>query len=194
MCSPEIAAGFQVAGIGMQVAGALNEGKSQKSYYDYLAGQNETEAAQTIEAANKNVGMVSRAAGVEEINLNRNVAEVRGTQMATLAASGVWAGSGTAEDISRDTTNKAELDRAAIRMNADLKSQQIALEAANRSKALREQSIQFKMAGANALQAAGMNAAGSILSGAGQVASSYYKWNQTSKGSKSDNWTLKGKI
>jgi hypothetical protein len=178
MCNPAAIAAMQVAGTVGSAVGAAGEGKAQQSYYNYLAAQNEAQTVNVTKAADTNVGLVSGAAAREDVNLSRDVAVTEGAQRAASSASGVWGGSKTREDIATDTANKAALDRAAIRTNADLQSQKITTEAANETAALRNQAGSFRMAGENARRTGNINATTSVLNGATNVASRWYQWKQ----------------
>jgi hypothetical protein len=182
MCNPAAIGAFQAAGAAQKAVGAANAGKTQQSYYNYLATQNEVQAQDVAKTSDQNVGIVSDAAGVAQQNLSRTAATVEGTQKAAEAANGVYSGSGSAEAVARDTANKAALDRAAISQNAFLQSQQIATASTNQQKALRAQAQGFVQSGLNARTAGNINAETSLLDSATSVAGSWYKWNQTSKG------------
>lgn len=182
MCNPAAVMVMQGLGSVQGAMGSIAEGDSKNSYYQYLASQNEKQIPEVLKTSNLNTGIVSSAAARDESNLSRSVASLKGTQKAVQAANGVWGGSATASDIERDTNNKAELDRAAIRENANLRSQAIAKGAKDDIAGLRSQANQLRMAGSDAIDASRTNAASSLLTGATQVASNWYKWKQTSRG------------
>lgn len=183
----------QIAGTAQSAMAANAQGQSQKAYYSYLAAQNTTQIPKVLTAANLNTGEVANASAVTQSNLDRNVSTLEGAQKASMAANGVTGGSQTAEAVQRDTANKAALDRAAIRTNANLQTRSIAMGATNQVDALKQQSQLYTMAGDNAGVAGRMNATTSLLSGATQVASNYYKWKMTQPGGDSSNDWL-GKV
>jgi hypothetical protein len=176
-------AAMQAIGVAQQAVSASNQGKASQAYYQFLASQNEKQVPQIQKAANLNTETVVSAAGREETNLNRGASALEGAQKATEAASGVYGGSGTAADVARDTASKVALDRAAIRENANLRTRAIATGAANEVTALKTQADSFRMAGDNAAVAGRTNAISSVLGGATQVASSWYRWRQLYGGS-----------
>ena len=169
---------MQVAGTAQQAIAASNQGKSQQAYYNLLATQSKTQADELAGTADINTGLVSNAAAREDTNLTRTVSTVEGSQRAANASSGVWAGSKTAENIAQDTENKAQLDRAAIRTNANLQSQKITTETKNQQNALRNQAQSYLIAGDNARVSGSINAMNSVLNGATAVAGNWYQWKQ----------------
>lgn len=186
MCNPAMIMGMQAFGAVQSAEAANQAGEAKNSYYQYLATQNLKQANNVTTTADQNVGTVVSAEGREEQNLNRSVATTEGAQKSGMAANGVYGGSGTASDVLRDTENKAALDRSAIRTNANLRAKAIATGATNQATALRTQAGQYQTAGADAVKAGRTNAFTSLLNGATQVASNYYKWKQTQPQTSSD--------
>lgn len=179
MCNPAAMMGIQAVGAIGQAYGANAAGQGQKAYYQYLAAQNLTQVPKVLNTANLNTETVVSASGREETNLNRGVSALEGSQKAGMAANGVWGGSKTASDVIGDTENKAALDRAAIRTNANLQTRSIAMGAQNEVAALKSQSNEYTMAGENAAAAGRINAATSILNGATAVAKNWYAYDMT---------------
>lgn len=179
MCTQAAVLGLQAIGTAQAASAANTAGQSKNAYYQYMAAQNLTQANAVKTTADQNIGIVQSAAGREETNLNRTVATTEGAQKSGMAANGVWGGSGSAGDVINDTENKAALDRAAIRTNANLKVGAIAKGATDTSVALTTQAGQYEAAGGDAATAGRTNAFTSVLSGATQMASNWYKWKQT---------------
>jgi len=84
-----------------------------------------------------------------------------------MAAAGVYGV--TADDIISDTINKAKLDAANIRYNADVQSWAVNKEAAEKGWALRNQGTLFRAAGKQARQAAAINMTSTLLGTASSV-------------------------
>jgi hypothetical protein len=174
---------------GVSAYGQYRQGKSQDQYYRYLADQNEREAEaaritaeQEAELA-KQTGDLRSTIGQNEAaqrakELKGNVSTVKGAQRAAMAAMGIYGV--TAEDILTDTTNKAKLDEANIRYNADINSWEAKrnadLEAwsarkgaADKGWALGNQASAYRLAGKQARSAAKINMVSSILGTAASI-------------------------
>ena len=90
-----------------------------------------------------------------------------------MAVNGLGAGSVTAEDIVLDTQTKAEMDKEAIRYNADAMIKETQTQARNQAWDLRSQSKLNLFAGKNAKRAGEINAASSLLGSASSTARLY---------------------
>jgi hypothetical protein len=182
MCNPAaLAMTTIVAGTAQSYQANKAQGEAQQNYYNYLAAQNEETAKETFKATGKQVSLIQDEAARTGANLTRQVKVLEGSQRAAEGASGT-AGSVTAEDIARDTENKANLDRAAIRASADMQTESAVDAGTAQAVALRRQADSYRLAGANARFSGNLNAQASILSGATAVADQWYRYNQTSKG------------
>ncbi len=170
------------AGVATQAAGGLfaayganEEGKAQKRYYDYMAAQDEQAAVRTIQQGEVQSGLFQDK-GLDETKIFKDkTAQTFGAQDAASAASGV-AGSVTAQDVARDSFDRAKMDELAIRYNADSGSWAAKTEAANKAWELRQSAAGKKAAGKNARYAGKMNAISSLLGSAGQVAGGLSKY------------------
>lgn len=192
MCEPITIAAIALtaAAGGMQAYGQVQQGKAQSKMYQYqasLALQNakltreySEQQKKSIEgAAESNITAVQGAAAEDSKQLAREIAQLTGTQRATMGALGI--GGVTAQDIALDTFDKAKLDQMAIRYNANVKGFMISEEAKRniwtlgeetKSKvwSLEEEAKQYGAAAKNARRAANIKATGTILGTAAQVA------------------------
>jgi len=86
-----------------------------------------------------------------------------------MAAMGIYGV--TADDILTDTTNRAKLDAANIRYNADVASWSANKEASEKAWALRNQAKLYRFSGKNAKTAANINMANTLLGTASSIVS-----------------------
>jgi hypothetical protein len=164
---PVMAVVATVASGGVSVYGQYQEGQSKNKYYQYLADQNERQASDIEKTAENQVTLIQDKAARDAKDLKNSTAKIAGTQKATMAAMGI---SGvTAEDIITDTFNKAKLDAANLRYNADIESWSTNKEASEQASALRSQSASFRFAGKEAKRAAGINMTSTLLGTAGSI-------------------------
>jgi hypothetical protein len=175
--------------MGAQVVGGIasadaseKQGRSQQRYYDYLAGQNEITAKETLKAADQQTTFIQDDAAGQTKLVRASGRLAAGAQRAALAANGVSLSSVSAEDLARDSFNREELDAEAVRHNADTKSYETQMQASMTAKSLRSQAVGYRMGGANAAEAGRLNAQTSLLGTATSVANTYYGYSQTSKG------------
>jgi hypothetical protein len=153
---------------GVTAYGQYQSGKAQDKYYNYLAEQNEREAEAAQKTADQQSTIVQNEAAQKAKELKGDVSRVKGAQKAAMAAMGIYGV--TADDILTDTTNKAKLDEANIRYNADVTSWSVNKEAAERGWALRNQSKLFRFAGKQAMTAAKINMTSTLLGTASSIA------------------------
>jgi hypothetical protein len=185
MCSPAAAViGLQVAGGATSAEASIQSGKAQQRYYDYLAGQNERQAADVLDAGDKQTSFIQDSAASETKNLRASQRVFEGSQKVALAANGVPLSSVSAEDLARDTWKREEMDAEAVRYNADTKSYETQMQARAQATALRTQAGGYRMAGRNAKRAGDMGAVTSLLGSATSVSDTWYRYGQTSKGAK----------
>lgn len=174
MCDPvSISAAAMVASTGLSIYSGIQSANGQRAagaanqkYYYYLAGLSEEEAAKAQEQSARDQTTIDIASK-----------GVRSSQRAVMAANGVGGGSVTAEDLLRDTFNTAELDKMAVRYNADSISNSKYAEAKG-----------YRMAGANTLQAANINADTTLLTTASSVASRWLEYGSAA------GWGRKAKV
>lgn len=181
MCSPAIATGVIAAGSYYSAQGQMQQGESQNQYYRYLADTTEKQADAVMATAGRQEDAIQDQGASEFKNLKKAEARFEGAQTASMAANGVIGGV-TAEDVAADTIDKAKLDEAAIRYNADVKSWEVRNNAKMNAWDLRNQAAQQRVAGANAKRAGEIGAVSTLLGGAGAVASNWTNWGKTSGG------------
>lgn len=173
-------AGIQAAGAGLSAYGNYRQGIAQKKYYENQAAASELEANLTEKAGQQEATFAENEGASQGLALARKSAELRGTQRAALAGSGI-AGSVTANDIATDTESKINLDKMAIKYNADLKAWKADQDARNRAHALRQQAIGYKIASKESEKAGKIGAATSLLGGAAQVADTTARYSRYAK-------------
>jgi len=136
MCDPisiTAVAVITTAGV-TKAVGQKAEGEATANMYEYqaaLARQNQVLVQQQRDAqvsaiedtAQSNITATQDVAALESNRLSRSVAELSGTQRATIGALGI--GGVTAADIVKSSFDKANLDQLALRYNANVKSYQI---------------------------------------------------------------------
>lgn len=179
MCNPAAVIGIQVAGTALSAYGSYTQGLAQKNYLNYAADNSDKQAslveAQGVQAAN-----ASRDSGAESTRIFKNQeARLEGSQKVAIG-SNLGGGSKTAEQITADTFDRARLDEMAIKYNADLESWRVLNEANQKAAQLRDQATGQRLAGKEALRAGKTAAFTDLLSGAGQVAGSWYTNKMTS--------------
>lgn len=166
------AIGLQVAGSASSAYSAQQAGLAQEGYYKYVARQADSEANLAEAAGAKTAHSIEDAAAYEFSRMRRGVRQTQGAQAAALAASGN-AGTTTAEDIARDTVDKARLDEMVIHYNADSQAGETLRQAGLSAYNLRSQAEGYRMAGSNARAAGDRAFVSTLLGGASSVASTF---------------------
>jgi hypothetical protein len=155
---------------GVSAYGSYQQGKAQKKMNDYSADVARQQAAIEARTAETNVTLVQDTAKEQSKIARREAALIEGEQKGILAAQGVGGDSVTAADILTSTFDTAELDRQAIRYNADAKAWAIKSGAEFNTWDLVNQSNMYGMAGKNAMKAGKVGVATSLLEGASSSA------------------------
>ncbi len=173
MCNPAAVMGIQAAGMAYSAMSNYQQGIAQKNYYDYAATQSEKQAIlaekQGVQAADN-----ARDVGAESTkSFKRQAAQLEGAQKVAIGAN-LGSGSKTAEQIVGDTFDKEKMDEMAIKYNADVEAWRAVNEANLKSFDLRSQAAGYRMAGKQAKKAGKIGAINDLLSGAGQVAGTWY--------------------
>lgn len=156
--------GMTAFGAGMSAVGAYNKSKADKAAYEYQA-QVARNNAQVAEWQAQDAIMRGQTA---EGNQRMKTAQLKGTQRAAMAARGLALDEGSPLDILTTTDLMGERDALTVRDNA-----------AKEAWALREQGKGYTAnAGLLGFRADSesplMSAGSTLLTGAGQVASSWY--------------------
>ncbi len=172
---------------GVAAYGQYQEGKATRAYYNSLADQNDRQAQMGRDTAEMQATILQNEAAQRNKELAGEVKTVKGTQKATMAAMGLYGV--TAEDILEDTTNKANLDAANIRYNADIQSWALKKEANERGWALGNQASLFRTAGKQAKTASYINMTSTLLGTASSIAMAGAKFPTKSPGGTSKIYT-----
>lgn len=154
-----------IAGTAFSVIGGLQQGKAQQAAYNYQA------------AVDRNNSLISKrqaddaiARGkVEEDQLRLKVNQVKGSQRAAFASTGVDLGSEVVSDTLADTAATGELDALTIRSNAAREAYGYKVHGMNYDASAKGNVL----AGKNAVSASKTNAFTTILGGASTVSD---KW------------------
>ena len=167
---------------GVAAYGQYQAGQASDAYYKALADQNDREAQMAKDTADQQTSILQNEAAQKSKELSGDVKTIKGTQKASMAAMGLYGI--TADDILGDTVNKAKLDAANIRYNADIQSWALKKEANERGWALNNQANAFRMAGKQAKTASYLNMTATLLGTASSIFSGLGKLNDlTGKGS-----------
>lgn len=179
-------------GIGLLVSGAVggaysawSSGKSQESYYNFLADQSRLKAQLAKESADQAAGYAQDEGARAGHQLKIQVNQIEAQQKSSMIAQGMALNSVTAEDIIKDNISKAQLDEMAIRYNAELKAYQAERAGIMQAFDFAGQAGSQAGAGQIAMQTGRINAYSSLLGGLGQAGMGYYAMNngKTSGGS-----------
>ena len=158
--------GLQIGGVLTQAFGAYQQSQAQQQAYAYQAAV----AANNAAAAEIAAQDALRRGQKEEQNVRLKTAALRGSQRASLAARGIDLGEGSALDILTTTDFMGERDALTTRDNAEKEAWGHRVRGAGLA------------ADAGLLSNAASNinpfasAAGTLLTGASGVASSWAKW------------------
>ena len=171
MCDPvSIAATASVATTLAQGYQAQQMGEYQNDVARYNARQTENEATRVRQKGTE-----------EEIKQRNKVEQLVSRQRATLASSGVDINTGSAADLQEDALVMGEAD--ALRIRSNYMDQAESME--TQAELTREQGRMAERAGDNAFYT-------SILTGGGQVASSWYTPQSTNSVSNTSTLTTQG--
>ena len=179
-----IAVTTAVVSASVSAYGSYQQGQAQKRMNQYNSDVANQQALIQARTADTNVQLVQSEAANQSKIQARKVMQLEGEQKGVLAAQGVGGGSVTSADIEKSTLDTAELDKQAIKYNADTKSWAIKSGSDFESWNLANQSNQYTMAGKNAAMAGDIGVGTSLLQGASQIASAgmMNKYYQSNKG------------
>lgn len=152
MCGLMAAATLMASGSVISAIGQNEQGKYQQQVANNNAIIQERLAKDAI-----------KRGGIDEAQHRDKVAQFKAKQRASMAASGISIDSGSAEDILNDTTMMGELDALTIRNNAEREAFGHRAGAAN-------QIAQGQLSRTSGKY----GAMGTILSGSGQAAATWY--------------------
>lgn len=163
MCHPAVAMGLMAVAGGVTAYAQMQQGRAQKSYYNYLAGQARLEGAAALAMAQKQAELTQESASIENKSLALKGAEASASQKAAMAASGLDLSSVTAQDITLDTLTKAKMDEMMIRRNANLQAASQLDEGKYANWSAESQAQQYGYAGKQAKKAGNIGAFTTLL-------------------------------
>ena len=168
MCNANIGMGMQLGGGIFSAIQANRQGQAAQAYYNYLSQQTDTNAKSTMD-------QLYRQGGTSRSYVAQKAAETLAKSRAAMAANGIDATSGTYDDIIRDSQAQSTLDELAVEYSANEKAREVRQDAY-------DQMAGYEAAGTNAAAAGKAAMWGGLMSTAGQFASSWDSWRQTSMG------------
>lgn len=164
-----IAMGVMAVGAGMSAYGSYQSSKANKAAMSYQAGVSANNAQIAEWQAQDALQRGQTAEGQSRLR----TAQLKGSQRARLAANGVALDEGSALNVLNDTDYQGEQDALTIRNNASKE----AWAYRNQASGMTSDSLLLQgQSDATSPAAAGF---GSLLTGAGSVASSWYRYNST---------------
>lgn len=159
MC--EIMTALAIGSTLMGAAGAIQQGQATAAANTYSAQVQDMNAT----LADRRAKDAIARGQVDEQRKRQQVAQVRGQQTAAMAANGVDLSFGSPLDTIVDTSVLGELDALTIRTNSAREAYDFKVDAVNK----RSGAGMSRMQADNAVTGSYMNAAGTILGGAGKV-------------------------
>jgi len=166
------ALGLQMAGVGMSLMGSYNQAEAQQQTLNYEASV----AANNAAIANYQAGLALTIGQQNEEAERERTAATFSDQRAAMAANGVDLGTGSPTEVLASTKLVGERDALTIRDNA---ARQAWAYRNNAASYLSEKSADEATKGAISPTGAAL---GSLLTGAGAVASSWYRYTKTTSG------------
>lgn len=167
MCTQSNAMGLQGLGVGASAFGSYNLATAQKGALNYEASVANNNAA----LAEYQAQVTAQVGANQQFVSGLKYGQAFGDQRAALAASGVDLGSGSAVEGLATTKYMGKVDQLTIQNNT---ANQIWAEKTQAQGYTSEAA--FDKAGANSINPV-LSGATSLLSGAGTVASSWYRYN-----------------
>jgi hypothetical protein len=156
-----------IASAGLGAAGQMQQGQAQKDAADYQAAVDRNNAILSQRQARD---AVERGQADQQTQMRKN-ADAEGRARASYASRGIEGNFGSPLEVMGDMAQFGALDAKTIGINSQREAAQYEAQAmnSNASATLKQQQ------GNNAQAAAGIGAMGSLISGAGSVASNWYK-------------------
>ncbi|MDY0243144.1 MAG: hypothetical protein RBR34_13320 [Rhodospirillaceae bacterium] len=179
-------AGMAMAAVGTAVSAysahaSGQQAKAQANYQSAVARNN-------AEIATQNAKDTEAAGRAEEQRQRIANAQKLGAIRAEAGASGVDIGSGTVLDTVADQNMIGEYDALTTRNNYQRQANSHYQQAAN----FLNDSSSFQTAASNATLNGGLSAGGTLLSGAGKVAGSWYQYSNGLKSNNTESWYSDG--
>ena len=176
MCSPimGVTLGMQAISGAMQAKGQYEQGKAEEQAYKHQAAVNE----QNAKLAQVSADIARQGAMIEEDKSGKQFEQLLGTQRAVMAANGLDGGSGTNSMVLQDTAREGAEEATWIRHQGMMKKWGFQNE---QYQHLRDADMN-RAAGKNARKAGKMNAFGTLLSTAANMAMTGYQMGGTGGG------------
>lgn len=168
MVSPIFTVGTGLAGLGLSAAGAAQ----QASTANAAADAQSKIAANNAKTAESEARYAEATAEENAQAQRRKTAQVIGAQRAAMGASGAVVDQGSFMDVTLDTATRGELDAQALLDEGD----RAAWRARNQADTYSAQSKIYSQSKTSPLA----SVTGSLLSGASQIGSNWYKMTKTS--------------
>jgi lipopolysaccharide biosynthesis regulator YciM len=166
LCGP---AALPLAAAGMAAMGSLMQGRSAMQQGNYEAGVHALNARIATDAAHDSVLQGQK----EALQFYRKVGQVKGQQVAAMAANGIDVGSGTALTVQQDTEAAAQDDAANLYHEIDHRTDGFLLKSASDM----GEAQAAKARGRSAMIGSVFQAAGSLMGGFSQMSALSAKMN-----------------
>lgn len=173
MCHPAAFAAVAGAGGVVGAAGAYQQARSTMAYYDSVASQKDTAAKLAEKSGEMEQKAIVDQAATESKLIRERADAVQGAQTAALAASGIGAGSKTAEQLALDSLDREQADLEALRYNADQRLSQSKNNTAMQAWQLRSESAMARSSSDATRRGIPFAVAGSLLGSASSAGQSY---------------------
>lgn len=167
---PVLSIAASVIGTAVSAVGQLQAGKARAAQLNYQAAVGRNNAILAQRAAD-DARLRGEEAARREASKTKQLA---GRQRAVLAANGQLVDQGSALDITDDTMQIGKLDELTIRSNAEREALGYEAQGMN----FQAGSELNKMGANNAISSSQGDAFGTVLTGAGNVASKWYKFGE----------------
>jgi len=173
MCDPTLIYLGVTAAAGIYSASQqMAQGEAQSDYYNAVAKNQQEQARIARETGQHQAELVQDTAKYQGTRLAQDQAKERSAQVAAAAAMGVYGGV-TLDDLAKDTANVQGQDTTLLRYNADVRSWESTVGAANRSYALETEASYSKYSAANAKATGRTNAFSTLLGTAVSMAAPF---------------------
>lgn len=170
MCVP-VAAALAVASTAVSAAGQIQQGMQARAQANYEAQVAQQNRALSVDAAHQSV----LAGQDERLDFWRKVSAIKGQQVAAMAANGIDLGFGAGQRTQDDTQMQANEDATRLYQQIGERTKGHLIDASNYVSEAKAATARGKAAMTNAL----FGAAGTVLSGASQVAGMKAKMGKT---------------
>jgi len=175
--STNVAAGIAAAGIGLSAFGTYKGVKAENqanAYNAQIAANNQLIAEQGASLDEQRAAQAIEAGRVAEEQFRQKGEQLKGTQRAGFAASGVQVDTGSALDVAEDTAELTELDALTIRHNAALQAFDFNMEARNKRLKGQQYGQEAALLSSRSRRSAALPVATSLLTGASSLQGRFF--------------------